>query len=70
MSWRPLDDMALLHLDDLVDSFTEPDGVRIDKAVSWLMSSVHVQARPHVDRVAIGAGGQRRSLMRLLRLAV
>ncbi len=62
--------MAPHHLDDLDDSFTEPDGVRIDKPVSWLMSSVHVQARPHVDRVAIGAGGQRRILTRLLRVVV
>ena len=62
--------MAPHHLDDLVDSFTEPDGGRTGRAVNWLMSSVHVQVRPHVDRVAIGAGGQRRSLMRLLRVVV
>ncbi len=62
--------MAPHHPEDLVDSFTEPDVGRIDRAASSLMSSVHVQVRPHVDRVAIGAGGQRRILTRLLRVVV
>ena len=62
--------MAPHHPDDLVDSFTEPDGGRIDRAASWLMSSVHLQVRPHAARVTIGAGGQRRILMRLLRVVV
>ena len=62
--------MAPHHPDDLVDSFTEPDGGRIDRAASWLMSSVHIEVRPYVDRVAIGAGCQRRILMRLLRVVV
>ena len=29
-SWCPLDGMEPHYLDDLIDSFTEPDGVRID----------------------------------------